>query len=485
MVNAAAVDAPVPPALTLVAESATHRHFVQFYESDDVLCDHVARYLAGGLTAEEPAIVIATEPHRASIARCLGAIGHDLAALTARGQLAMLDAHATLETFMVGDAPSRVRFFESVGGALDRVRAGRGAKPVRAYGEMVDVLWRAGNRNAALSLEGLWNDLAKTRSFSLLCAYAMGNFYKAADCEEFDAVCAAHSHVIPGETHAAHGQPHERFREIAALQQRTRALEHENEQRKEIEAALREALLREREAREEAERSLRFNELFAGMLGHDLRNPLGTIAMGASHIARSSENERVARSATRIVTSAERMARMVDQLLDLTKLRIGSGFEIVRARTDLAELWQGAIDEVAAAHPGAAIAIESLGDAIGEWDRDRLTQVASNLVHNAVVHGARERSISVRIDGTAPATVVATVHNGGVVPAEILPVMFEPFRGIGQRVNARGLGLGLYIAQQIVAAHGGTIDVHSSETDGTTLRVCLPRCSQGEDERAE
>ncbi|HTB75433.1 MAG TPA: ATP-binding protein, partial [Polyangiaceae bacterium] len=122
-----------------------------------------------------------------------------------------------------------------------------------------------------------------------------------------------------------------------------------------------------------------------------------------------------------------------------------------------------------------SIVIEVVGSAVGEWDRDRLLQVFSNLVGNALHHGSEGAPVVIRCDGVAPELVDVSIHNGGVVPAEVLPVMFEPFRGNARYQRTRGLGLGLFITQQIVHAHGGQIDVRSTASEGTRFAVTLPR----------
>lgn len=465
-----------------LGQPAQHNHIVQFYEREDFLYDNVAHFLAAGLTAGEPVIVIATQAHRTAFATRLKLNAIDVAAVTATGQLTLLDAEETLAQFMVGDAPDWERFRQVVGAVIEKSRTGREGLRVRAYGEMVDLLWRAGNRQAAIALEELWNDLSHEHSFSLLCAYVMGNFYRSGDTDPFEHVCRTHSHVIPAETISLVEDGDKRTREISMLQQRAASLENEITHRKELEAELREALAREKgtlarekSLREEAERSVRFNEMFAGMLGHDLRNPLGTIAMGANYLVRSELGEKPARTAGRIISAAERMSRMIDQLLDFTRIRVGGGLQLNRSRINLIELCGQVVDEVEAANPQCTITLEARGNTDGLWDRDRLLQVFSNLVGNAVCHGASSCRVTIDADGTDPATVIVTVHNVGCVPDEILPVMFEPFRGSNKRHKTSGLGLGLFITRQIVETHDGSVGVTSNEMQGTTVEVRLPR----------
>lgn len=454
-------------------------HIVQFYEKESFLCDAVAQFLAVGLAAGEPACVIATEDHRRAVAARLANRGLHLDEARANGQLVWLDARETLAKFMVGDMPDWTLFSSVVGGVLDQIRKRSPYGCVRAYGEMVDLLWRDGRKQAALSLEAMWNELANSHALSLMCAYVMGNFYRTGDAQSFRDVCRAHSHVLPAETsslpRSGLDEDDARRREIGELQQRARALETEVEQRKELEAALREALIREKEAREEAERSVRYNEMFAGMLGHDLRNPLSAITTGANYIARLNSSEKSTKAATRILASAERMGRMIDQLLDFTRIRVGGGLDLSMTRFDLEEVCCKVRDELEAAHPDRSILVEATGDVSGEWDHDRLLQVFSNLISNALHHGAGAGLVTVRCDGAARDGVSVTVHNEGVVPTDVLPVLFEPFRGNTRYQRTRGLGLGLFITQQIVAAHGGTIDVSSGPGAGTTFTIYLPR----------
>jgi signal transduction histidine kinase len=129
-------------------------------------------------------------------------------------------------------------------------------------------------------------------------------------------------------------------------------------------------------------------------------------------------------------------------------------------------------------HPEWTIRRETLGDSRGNWDSDRLVQVISNLVSNAGEHGQRGGTIVVKIDGLDSGSVIAQIHNEGVVPPDLLPSLFDPFCGRQARsVASRGLGLGLFIVREIVRSHGGTVDVASSERSGTTFTMRLPRCS--------
>jgi hypothetical protein len=167
-------------------------HAVQFYSDDARLCMSVADFLADGIAASQPTIIVATPDHRERIVGELSARRFDVTKLVQSGTVQVLDAEDTLDKFMVGGKPDPAAFKEVVGAAIDRVCWFSGEGVVRAYGEMVDVLWRRGQCEAAIQLELLWNDLAKQYSFSLLCGYAMGGFMKKTGRAQ---VCAVHTHV--------------------------------------------------------------------------------------------------------------------------------------------------------------------------------------------------------------------------------------------------------------------------------------------------
>ena len=172
--------------------SGGHFHAVRFYEDDNSLCRIVSGFIVEGLALDQPALIIATQPHIDVIVNNLAAATIDVDALKQKGDLLLLDARETLATFMVNGQPDPDFFKASASSALWTLDRGRG-KTIRAYGEMVDVLWKDGMSAAAIKLEMLWNRLANTHDFSLLCGYAMGNFYKDATIHD---VCRHHTHTV-------------------------------------------------------------------------------------------------------------------------------------------------------------------------------------------------------------------------------------------------------------------------------------------------
>jgi PAS domain S-box-containing protein len=231
---------------------------------------------------------------------------------------------------------------------------------------------------------------------------------------------------------------------------------------------------------EDLKQAATFRERFVGIVGHDLKSPLTAITGAARFLlSRTELGEEQAELVHRIVSSAGRMERMIADLLDFTRSRLGGGFPVRPRATDLHQICRQIVDEAAVAHPDRRIVLEQNGDGRGAWDPDRVAQVISNLLDNALKYGAKESPVHVASRGRA-ADVLLEVRNAGpAIPADALPGLFDPFRRAAsdERGGAerRGLGLGLYIAREIAAAHGGSIDVASSAEHGTAFTVRWPR----------
>ncbi len=172
---------------------------MRFYRDADSLCELVATFLGEGLHLAQPAVVIATPVHLDGIVQRLNARAFDVHELQRAGDLVLLDAQATLDQFMVDGRPDAAKFADALIPVLEAVSRGRRIV-MRAYGEMVDVLWKQGQTVAATRLEMFWNDLARSHTFSLLCGYAMGNFYKDAAVDE---ICSHHTHILAADGAAA------------------------------------------------------------------------------------------------------------------------------------------------------------------------------------------------------------------------------------------------------------------------------------------
>jgi two-component system, sensor histidine kinase and response regulator len=222
--------------------------------------------------------------------------------------------------------------------------------------------------------------------------------------------------------------------------------------------------------------ALRLNEMFTAVLGHDLRSPLSAIVMSAHVLQRRSDDPVVRDIAQQVLASGKRMSRMIDDLFDLARARLAGGIPIRREPADLGTVIERAVQEHSVEAPQCQIELSREGDLIGSWDAGRLAQLGSNLIGNALQHGQPDHPVQVRLDGTLAEAVVLTVANTGRIAPELLPHLFDPFRG-GQRQlgQSGGLGLGLYIVRQIVLAHQGRVDVLAEDANRVRMRVTLPR----------
>ncbi|AMJ59386.1 sensor histidine kinase [Bosea sp. PAMC 26642] len=218
-------------------------------------------------------------------------------------------------------------------------------------------------------------------------------------------------------------------------------------------------------------------DLFLAVLGHDLRNPIGAMMMSAELIAKiESLTERQKMFIAQVSLSGARAIGIIDQLVDVTRARLGSGMKVIREQMDMAFVCRQLVQEMRSLHPSRTFVIKSSGDTIGSWDRPRIGQVFSNLLGNAVQYGFTELPIDITVSGETDAVSLA-IHNQGVpIPNDKIVGIFEAMvRGGAEGSGTTNLGLGLYITKEIVAAHGGSIKVSSSEKDGTTFTALFPR----------
>ena len=222
--------------------------------------------------------------------------------------------------------------------------------------------------------------------------------------------------------------------------------------------------------------ALRVNEMFMAVLSHDLRTPLMSIMAAASVLKRQPDTDKVGAMADTVLSSGQRMGRMIEDLLDVTRIRHVGGLALKLGTANWQDVVQRTLKEVQTSYPHRAIDTQLEGELEGTWDGERLCQVMTNLVGNAIQHGCSDEPVHIAVDGLESARVSVSVTNSGATIApDLRPHLFDPFRG-GERPPGRheGLGLGLFIAHQLVRAHGGTIQVQSH--DGTTcFRVDLPR----------
>ncbi|MFT3695958.1 MAG: PAS domain-containing protein [Kofleriaceae bacterium] len=219
-----------------------------------------------------------------------------------------------------------------------------------------------------------------------------------------------------------------------------------------------------------------YEQRLIGIVGHDLRNPLGAISLASGLLAEQPLTPVAAKTVERLRRSADRAMRLIADLLDFAKARIGTTIPINPRPTNLREIIEQVVDEFQVVAPNRVIRVGHLGDEEGRWDADRIAQVISNLVGNAIQHGLPNQPIVVesRIEGAD--AVLDVLNEGSPIPESELTELFEPFRRGRDAGRARGsLGLGLYIAREVVNAHGGSISVVSERGQGTRFTVRLPR----------
>ncbi|MBE4752400.1 hybrid sensor histidine kinase/response regulator [Corallococcus sp. ZKHCc1 1396] len=245
-------------------------------------------------------------------------------------------------------------------------------------------------------------------------------------------------------------------------------------------------LAERRRVEDELLRAAELEQQLVGIVGHDIRSPLAAILTTASlQLAREALPEGQRKAFERVVRGGERIQRIVDQLLDFTRARLGGGIPVVPRPGDLNELCCKVADELRAARPDRAIVCEFTRDSLpGTWDLDRLAQVLANLLDNALKYSPGDSQVRIRTSEQGEHTVHVEVHNGGApIPPHVRSTLFQPLRRGVDTDGRESLGLGLYIAHSIVEAHGGTLRVESTLEAGTTFFLCLPRQALGDARR--
>ena len=221
-------------------------------------------------------------------------------------------------------------------------------------------------------------------------------------------------------------------------------------------------------------------EMFLAILGHDLRSPIGAVLTSAKFMLDTNELEEPHLTlTTRIVSATRRMNLMVGALLDFTRSRLGGGIPVTTANMNMGKLVHDVVNEVLAAHPDRKIEVNARGALTGKWDSERMTQVLTNLIGNALEHGSERAGVTVNVQGADDEVRIAVHNRGAAIPEDELDGIFNAMKHQTATTKSNkptaNLGLGLYIADRIVHAHRGRIDVESSEETGTTFTVHLPR----------
>jgi signal transduction histidine kinase len=397
-----------------------------------------------------------------------------------------VDAREALTAIMGDRFPDERRFRRTVGDIIERSVDGRSDVRVRAYGELVDVLWREGNAPAAIRLEELWNELAEKLPFSLLCAYAMGNFYRASDSDPFSDVLALHRNVHPSESFATDADADTRFRQIAVLQQRERALQAELDQRRSLEAALRDALAERRRAEEElrsardqAEHANRVKSEFLAIVSHELRTPLNAIlgfedllAHEVSGPLNSTQRDYLAR----IRTGADQLLHVIDQILRLSRIEAGKE-DISLETVDLTALVRqtAALLEPAVLRKNLTMEIIAPDAIRCDTDSGKLRQILLNLLSNAVKF-TTVGGLVLRVERHDADVLIHVADTGEGIRATDIDRIFEPFTQVDGSATRRhgGTGLGLPVSRELARMLRGDLTVHSLPGEGSVFTLRIP-----------
>lgn len=468
-----AVD-PVPARRQRLSERAPGpAHVVQFFESEEFLLDTLTAFCRDTFAEGETAIVFATAERLRALEQRLAADRHEGVA----GNFIGIDAEAALARIMVDGAIDRARHASVVGEIIGRAAAdGCG---VRVYGEMVALLIEQGNAEAALALEGLWNDLQRSVPFSLLCAYPMAAFAAAEVEASFSDICAAHHRVLPSERYLERESEEERLREVAMLQLKAQHLEVEIGRRERAEEQMRLAFLEAQAARQDAETALRVRDQFLAAAAHEMCNPLAglslhtQVALKRLERGQHLEPERVGLVLRAISNQTNRLARLVERLLDVTRLEAGT-LALERQAIDVSALVAQAV-ETARGWSARHIAVDTPDAMPAHVDPARFAQLVANLLENAILFSHDDDPIEVALaaSGENLARLSVRDYGPGIAP-ESRERLFERFYHPRGGSLSHGLGLGLYISREIVALHGGQIHAEFPDGGGSRFVVSFP-----------
>lgn len=449
------------PGLVPGMRSRAHQgnHVVLFYEDDEYLLGELARAAGTALDAGGSVVILATEMHRAGLERHLDTPDRDLAEAVRSGRFVNLDASEELARVMPDGRLDEAVFRRHVGGILDAAaRASTAMEKPLVFGELVIFPLAVDQAEDSIKLEAWWNELLSERDFSLLCAYSLDSFDGADGCGTMEAVCAAHTAVIPAESYMDLPTEADRMREIALLQQKAHAL-----------------VSREEEAR----RALDARDSFLWAAAHDFRTPVTSIRGYAQLLQRavqrgsSVDSDRLVTALATIELQTAKLTDLLDRLLDTMGGPSGR-LTVERMSVDVAATLRTAL----ARRPLPArhfLRVTCPRQAPGFVDPVRFGQLVTIMLDNAIRYNPAGGEIAVTLTGGDPMGIRLTVEDEGVgIPAAERARIFERHQPASSSQHLAGMGLGLFVARQIVEQHGGTIHVEQPDHAGARFVVELP-----------
>ena len=434
-------------------EMVGSEHYVQFYETDAFLIRTIREYISTG----DSAVVIATKEHIEVLKNELKSFGFTISGShNIYSNLVLLDAQTMLSKFMVHSMPDAELFFKTMNEVLKSSKQ-YGPK-IRAYGEMVAVLWDEGKTDAAILLEELWDELQIKQSFSLLCAYPLRNFANNTFAKPFMSVCSHHSHVLPAESYAKLETNEERLREIASLQQKALSLEVELHKTKHLE---------------------RQKEEFLAIASHELKTPVTSLKIYGqslkSVLTRLSETNPALEHVEKMEKQVDRLSGLVNDLLDISKIQAGK-IEFNVTDFNIAELMEEISEQMQQTTSRHTIVTSLKQNVFVHADRERIAQVLINLLSNAIKYSpqAHEVILECKVQKT---NILVSVKDFGIgIDKKSKKMIFDKFYRARDSFHDSfpGLGLGLYISNEIILRHNGNMAVTSSKGKGSCFTFTLP-----------
>ena len=488
-------------------------HVLRYCQDDAALTVCAAGFLADGIASGEPAVVFATPARRETMCECLRERGLDVDYLERESRITLLDARATLATFMVGDLPDAHKFSHSVGAAVERLCAANHGSPVRAFGEMVSLLWQDGNTRAAVRLEELWGELTGAQPLLVLSSDVGGEFLTVTGSAERAAQFLEQIRAADDGGGAVEPVAESDDRPDRSLAERTAKLERELEERKVLENRLREALIarkvieeelqrasvererllrREREARAEAEAANRAKAEFLSVMSHELRTPLNAIGGHVQLIelelhgpVSAAQRDALAR----IARSQHHLLMLVNDVLNLARLEAGQ-MEFAAEELDLSAVVKEVVDGFDPLIRRGELTCElklPSADApplIAAVDGEKVRQILLNLLTNAVkfTRAGGNLTVTVAESSAKRDALVVTVRDTGLgIAAVRLRRVFEPFaqEPEGTVRHLDGTGLSLSISRDLARGMGGDLTAESVAGEGSTFTLEVPKAAPG------